>query len=114
MKREEFAASVAIVESQEKKGQWLFLVVYIGGMLLIGLPFARVPEELWWAHIIGIILFFGWLVLPIPFLLKKARKRAEKYSLRCPHCEKQFLAPDRKIVLAGGNCCYCGLPVIEK
>jgi uncharacterized membrane protein YecN with MAPEG domain len=114
MNPEEFSISVKLAEAEEKKGQWSFLVIYIGGMLVIGLPFARVPEDLWWVHLIGIILFFGWLLLPIRFLLKKARIRAEKYGLKCPHCHKAFLVPDRKIVLSGGNCCYCGLTVISK
>jgi uncharacterized membrane protein YecN with MAPEG domain len=84
MNPEEFSISVKLAEAEEKKGQWSFLVIYIGGMLVIGLPFARVPEDLWWVHLIGIILFFGWLLLPIRFLLKKSKNQSRKIRIEVP------------------------------
>ncbi len=114
MTRENFAAAVSKVDSEESRGQWFFVAIYIGGMLVIGLPFARIPKEYWWAHLLGIILLFGWIIGPIPILLKAARARAERNNLRCPECGKHFLGTDRKLVLAGGNCCYCGNTIIEK
>ena len=114
MKRQDFDAAVDKVTAEENRGQWLFLAVYVGGIIAVGLPFSRIPEQYWWAHIIGIIALFAWILGPIPFLLRAAKKRAERNGLQCPHCGRHFLGPDRKVVLAGGNCCFCGDAIIEK
>ncbi len=112
MTREEIISHSKARDSEAKRFDWRFMLVYLGGMLLVGLPFTRAPKERWELHLLGLFLLFGWLLAPIHFLIRKAKKDAQKHQLLCPSCTKPLGPFDVKIAIASGRCCHCGHQLI--
>ena len=88
-------------------------------MMILGLAstnfvFSHLPEKLTGANALLSLLVFILLITPWVLVIVILARRTKRLGLQCPHCEKLFLAHDRKIVLSGGACCYCGKPVIER
>jgi len=111
MTPEEFAAASRKATSEELK----FGAIGLGAMMLGSVfLFECLPEKLASVNALLLLLVFIILCPPWIFIIWGGYRRIKRLGLQCPHCEKPFFAQDRKIVLSGGACCYCGKPVIER
>lgn len=114
MTPEEFAAASKKATSEDIKYGGIWLGVMALGYLVTTILFGRLPAPLTTANALLSLMCFVILSTPWIFIILRIRQHAKRRSLQCPHCEKPFLAQDRKIVLSGGACCHCGKPVIAR
>lgn len=114
MTPEEFAAASKKATAEDLKSGAIGLVMAILGLVSTNFFFARLPERLTTVNALLSLLFFIILSAPWIFIISGFYRRTKRLRLLCPHCEKPFFPQDRKIVLSGGACCYCGQPVIER
>lgn len=111
MTREDFADAVAKATRRENWITWVSLAVFFAGMAGL-IPLMDVIKPYPWAHIASPMLIFGWIGAFAVYSGIFVRQNANRYDLRCPHCRKHYLYPQRPIMMAGaGNCCFCGKTV---
>ena len=85
----------------------VFLVPYMGGMLLFALPIQRVQAQPAWA-LLWFPAFFGYLILfPFVWMRFLVPKECRKY-LKCPSCLKPTGSTNRMVIIATGKCGHCG------
>lgn len=99
----------------EWKG-FLFISVYITGMILFVIPFKFFdPEDHLIITIMWFPLFFGYLIL-FPLLWEHVFVgKRDKRFLKCPRCGRSCRIKDnRMIMVATGRCGFCGEEVFTK
>lgn len=114
MTSEEFAAASKKATSVEIKAGSIGVVAMILALASTNFLFARLPLQLTSAYALLSLIVYIALIAPWILVVWIYLRHTKRLRLQCPHCEKPFLAQDRKIVLSGGACCHCGKPVIAR
>ncbi len=114
MTPKEFATASKKATSEDIKYGSIGLGVMALGLVLANFLFGCLPERLTTVNALLSLLYFVLLSTPWIFIILRIRQHAKRRGLQCPHCEKPFFTQERKIVLSGGACCYCGKPVIAR
>jgi hypothetical protein len=99
-----------------RKGQrarlLLFLVSYLGGMLLFLVQLRASENNLAWA-LLWFSAFLGYGIL-FPLLWIRFFIPAEQRRfLKCPACRKSTAPPNRFVIATTGNCGHCGETILE-
>jgi ribosomal protein S27AE len=101
-------------------GGWrlgVFMIAYLGGMLLFALPIRQIETQPAWAWL-WFPAFFAYLIV-FPLLVQRllvSREQRERHRRfrKCPNCGGSTLLPNALVVVATGRCGLCGEVILSE
>ncbi len=112
MTREDLAQKINSFERDNRKWEWPFLAVYIGGVLAIGLWMARWADQS--SAIAGVALLFAWIIFPSLLFGRINKRRMRSFGLYCPSCNISLTGPVGRLAVTTLYCSHCGKQIIEE
>ena len=113
MTRKELAARIDLFERSNRRWEWPFVCIYIGGLILIAIMFARLDDNSELFNWIAMGVLVLWVGGPIPILLKINRKRIKELGLECPSCSISLAGGIGRLTVASLYCCKCGEKILD-
>jgi len=114
MNRKELAARIDLFERANRRWQWPFVFVYISGMILMSILFARFDDNSVLFNWIVMSVLVLWVTGPIPILLRIKKKRIKELGLECPSCSTSLAEGVGKLTVVSLYCCKCGDKILDE
>lgn len=115
MTKQEFIANQRAAKREETRFSAAWIAFFFS--ILIGNAFVGKwmdhHKPAWPIQVLFGCWLLGLLTANIVFLLWIAKRRARKFGLRCPHCDKPLTLTAGQIAVATGNCSHCGEAVFD-
>jgi len=94
-----------------RKTAFLFLVVYVSGIIFCFLPATKRMNEHPLYALAWFVLFFTYLI-GMPFLWSRiVHGKADPRFLKCPVCKKRLGRVNQRVI-ATGKCGHCGARIL--
>lgn len=89
----------------------LFMVSYLGGMLLFALPIRSIEEQpalawFWFPAFFGYLIVFPWIMQRC--LVPRQHRGQRKHFRKCPCCGGSTQMGNALVIVATGRCGLCG------
>ena len=91
---------------------FLFVVVYVAGIIFIFLPATKNMNGHPLYVIAWFALFFTYLLIMPSIWNRIFYGKPDPHFLKCPFCKKPLGGNNRHIVIATGKCGYCGHQIL--
>ncbi len=95
----------------------LFMLCYLGGMLLFALPIRQIEAQpelawFWFPAFFAYLIVFPWLFQRL--LVPRAQRQRQQRFRKCPCCGGSTLMANALVIVATGRCGHCGEVILTE
>jgi|APTNR8051073442_1049403.scaffolds.fasta_scaffold01697_13 hypothetical protein len=113
MTRKELAEKINSFEKGNRKREWPMVLVFLPGIVLIGLFGAKVADDSPLLGALAILLMLAWIVGTTWLAIRTNNKRVRDLGLLCPSCEANLAGPIGRLAVATTYCSHCGTQILQ-